>query len=69
MEIINNTQIRPVNVPPGPLRPYVSPVPQAVAAIANISLSTSPDFSYDSLFEHIANVENSLAVYIYQVAC
>lgn len=67
MDIITNPKIRQVIIPAGPDRPYVSPKPRVIQAITPVTMTTSPDYSYEALEADLNKVTTSLSVFIYQV--
>eukprot|EP00049_Salpingoeca_infusionum_P024742 m.16888 g.16888 ORF g.16888 m.16888 type:complete len:514 (+) comp7259_c0_seq1:431-1972(+) len=67
MSIITNPAQRTVQLPEGPDRPNKSPEPSPINIKDDVSLSTSPDFSYDKLMQDINATQTSFKLYIYQV--
>jgi hypothetical protein len=69
MKIITDTAVRQVVVPQGPTnRSYVTPKPSLITeSVANFTVLTSPDWSYDTIMDALNAATKSVQIYIYQI--
>lgn len=69
LAVIQSKSTRPVTVQPGPSdRAYITPKPTAITGkVANLTVATSPDWSFATVLDSLNAAKKSVQIYIYQI--